>query len=445
MANSRNSLSIDTLEQVVGDHLRAWVGSCDHLCVAYSGGLDSSVLLHLAAYWRDQGLFAGLSAVHVHHGLNPAADEWVAHCVAQCQALAVSCQVERVAVDLRSSAGLEAAARGARYAAFDGVRADYLLLAHHRDDQVETLLLNLLRGAAVHGAAAMPAAQGRFLRPLLGIPRSMLVSYAQVHGLAWIEDSSNGDVRYTRNFLRHEILPRLIQRFPAATDRLATATVGFGEARDLLDDLARLDGAEARPLPVAVLRRLAPARAANVLAFHLRQQGVRLPGRRWLGEVLRQLTDAAEDRQVHAVVDGRRLYRFGDALWVVDGPQALPASLLLDLHGNGRELSIPWAEGELRAHRTSGQGIALRAVSGGALRLRVRQGGESLRLHAGGPRRAVKDLLREARVPPWWRERLPMLDCGGRILWVAGVGMDAEFAARPGEDGICLEFDAANW
>ena len=152
MANSRNSLSIDTLEQVVGDHLRAWVGSCDHLCVAYSGGLDSSVLLHLAAYWRDQGLFAGLSAVHVHHGLNPAADEWVAHCVAQCQALAVSCQVESVAVDQRSSAGLEAGARGARYAAFDGVRADYLLLAHHRDDQVETLLLNLLRGAAVHGA-----------------------------------------------------------------------------------------------------------------------------------------------------------------------------------------------------------------------------------------------------------------------------------------------------
>lgn len=425
--------------QAVGDRLRSWVGSGDRLCVAYSGGLDSTVLLHSLAALRGQGLFDGLAACHVHHGLSSSADTWALHCREVCDTLNVAYAERRISVDVAAPEGIEAAARVARYQALADVDAEWVVLAHHRDDQAETLLLNLLRGAGVHGAAAMPARHGRFLRPLLGIGRGEIEAYVAQHGLSWIEDGSNADVRYTRNFLRQQVMPRLVSRFPAASARLAASAGAFAEARELLDDLAVLDGAGQTPLPLSVLRALSVPRAANALTFHLRQHGVRIPGREWLRELLRQLLEAGVDRQVSSQVDGCVLHRYRDALWL---EQPVPAPLSRLWAG---ENDLPWADRVIRLRPVVGQGVARRLLVAGEARFGVRGGGETVRLRSGGPRRPVKDLLREAGVPPWRRQMLPVLFVGGRVAWVAGIGMDADFGAGPEEDGICLEFDAANW
>ena len=217
----------------------------ERLAVAYSGGLDSTVLLHLLAGLRGEHAYR-LSAVHVHHGLLPAAEAWVAHCERQCAALGVPLRVERVSVG-RAGRGLEAAAREARYRVFAGLDVDTLALAHQRDDQAETVLLQLMRGGGVKGLAAMPAARAlggiTLLRPLLETTRAEIEAHARTHGLSWVEDESNDDVRLRRNAIRRHLLPMLARTFPDAVQTLARAAGQFAEQAALLDDLAELDGA----------------------------------------------------------------------------------------------------------------------------------------------------------------------------------------------------------
>ncbi|MBS1190994.1 MAG: tilS [Rhodocyclaceae bacterium] len=298
MAGSKSSPSSRLLSQVRG-FLAARLGPADRVCVGLSGGRDSVVLLHLLAR-----LACGrqLSALHVHHGLSPHAGAWTAFCRELCASLDVPLQVEYVTVEADGGLGLEAAARAERYAAFSSCGADCLLLAHHQDDQAETLLFNLVRGTGVTGAAGMPAERRlgalRLLRPLLGVPRSDIVAYARESGLAWIDDESNDDTGFSRNFLRHEILPRLGERFPAASACLAGAAAHFAEADGLLAELAEADWqarAVGDELPMKSLRDLSPARLKNVLRHRLRCLGWRVPAARRLEEFVRQLLEAAPD------------------------------------------------------------------------------------------------------------------------------------------------------
>ena len=440
MASSRNRLSTDLLSRRLTESLRqAGVVPGDRLCVAYSGGLDSTVLLHCLAALRGRGLFASLAAVHVHHGLSPHADAWASHCQQICLAWNIPLAVHRVAVDRQSGEGLEAAARAARYRALEQVAADWLLLAQHQDDQAETLLFSLLRGSSVHGAAAMPVRDRRYLRPLLDLPRAALLAYAEaameIAGLRWVEDESNADPAFSRNFLRLRVMPVLTARFPAASRRFAASARSFGEARQLLDELAGLDGADQVPLPLSRLRALSPLRAANLLAAHLRGRGLRIPGRAWLLEVLRQLLEAGADRQPVAPLAGKHLGRFGDALYVFDSP---PLPTILRWNG---EQSLDWGGGRIVCVPSLGQGIARRHLLDPAARFETRRNqGERLRLHPDGPRRLLKDLLREAAIPPWERDQLPILYVGEIPVWVGGIGFNADFAASPGETGISLEF-----
>jgi len=291
----------------VADCLARHVRPEDHLCVALSGGVDSLVLLRViaSAGWRQ------LSAIHVHHGLSPNADHWAQYCEKVCASLTIPFVCAHVAVDRASHDGLEAAARRARHAAFAGVRADWILLAHHRDDQAETLLFNLLRGAGFAGAAAMQERKGRMLRPLLEVGREDILAYARAHRLDWVEDESNADTRHTRNFLRHEVFPVIHRRFPAASGNLAAAATRFAEGIVLLDALARADlgKAEDFPIPCTLLADLDEPRARNALRYLLARQGVRIPGEARLRETLRQLLGAAEDRHPETRFDGHRLYR----------------------------------------------------------------------------------------------------------------------------------------
>jgi tRNA(Ile)-lysidine synthase len=311
MASTRKSPSIDTpaaeLTTALATCLRRHVQTGQRLVVGLSGGIDSVVLLHALAVLRHDDV----TALHVHHGISPNADHWAAFCAAFALRLALPFISIKVDVERASRDGLEAAARRARHAAFAAAQADWIVLAHHRDDQAETLLFNLLRGTGIAGAAAMRKRSGKLLRPLLNVGRDEIARYAAEHRLDWIEDESNGDLRHARNFLRHRILAPMTQRFPAAPKNLAGAAARFAEAQDLLDDLARLDlGASTGfPVTVAALQALAEPRARNVLRYLLAGQAVRIPGAARLREALRQMLTAGSDRHPALQLGEHRLVR----------------------------------------------------------------------------------------------------------------------------------------
>ena len=266
--------------------------------MGFSGGLDSTVLLHATSrVVSAAGL--GLAALHVHHGLSHNADAWADACRKFCENLSIPITILRVEVPVRSGEGLEAAARRLRHKALSDQPADWVLLAHHTDDQAETVLHNLLRGTGVRGAAAMPESRGRVLRPLLGLGRGVLVEYARSHQLGWIEDESNTDLRYTRNFLRREIIPAIASRFPRVGEQLAAAAGHFSEADSLLDELAASDLGASRPefpLPLTLFRQLSDPRARNLLRAMLGWHKVQPPDERRLKEFVRQLRTAGKDR-----------------------------------------------------------------------------------------------------------------------------------------------------
>ena len=320
MAASKSSLP-SKLRAHLQKFLAARTGPADRLCVGLSGGLDSVVLLHLLA---THGLGERLTALHVHHGLSSRADAWADFCSDLCVRLGVPLDIERVVVPRGSGLGLEAAARNARYAAFARCGADCLLLAHHQGDQAETVLFNLLRGAGVAGAAGIPVErrQGevRLLRPLLAIPRPTIEGYAAEAGLAWVEDESNDDVGFSRNFLRHKVVPLLKSRFPAALDRLAAAADHFAEADRLLAELAANDWAAAAfqdTLPLPTLRQLSHPRLKNLLRHRLRQLAWSQPVASRLDEFARQLLEAGPGRRPQLrLPEGLMAVRQGRLCWL---------------------------------------------------------------------------------------------------------------------------------
>ena len=311
MASSRNSLHSDArslaVSAALADTLQRHVQPGERLLVGLSGGIDSVVLLHALVAKHTENL----SALHVHHGLSNNADHWASFCAQTAQQLGIPFSLAHVTVERGTPDGLEAAARRARHAVFAAATADWIVLAHHRDDQAETLLFNLLRGTGLAGAAAMRECNGRLLRPLLSVGRAEIESYARQHGLEWIEDESNQDTRHTRNFLRHRILAPLTQRFPAAQANLAAAASRFAEALDLLDGLARTDlGVQDEfPLAIELLQRLDEPRARNVLRYLLARHDVPIPSEARLREALRQMLTAAADRHPALVLGRRRLLR----------------------------------------------------------------------------------------------------------------------------------------
>lgn len=320
MVASRNKLLAE-LPQRVGDFLATRLAAHERLCVGLSGGCDSVVLLHVLS---RSGFAGRLAAIHVHHGLSPNADTWAAFCSAYCRDLAIPLTIQNVAVVRKNGLGIEAAARQARYAVFAEWATDTLLLAQHRGDQAETVLFNLLRGTGLVGAAGMLAERRfgplRLLRPLLDIPRAEIEAYAQANGLKWVEDESNADTVYARNFLRHETLTALSERFPASEASLAQAAANFAEAVGLLDELAELDWCavsevEAARLPA--LRKLSPARLKNLLRYRLRQLGWRVPVASRLNEFCRQLLTAAPDRHPALILpEGKMTVRGGLLNWL---------------------------------------------------------------------------------------------------------------------------------
>lgn len=386
-----------------------------------------------------------LSALHVHHGLSPAADAWQEFCARLCASRGVPLTVARVRVE-QKGLGVEAAARLARYRAFLAQPVDYVVLAHHLDDQVETVLHNLLRGAGVRGLAGMPEVRTlgpgpEILRPFIEVPRAVITQYARGRRLAWVEDESNCDEARARSFLRRQILPRIEARFPAYRQSVLRASRHLLEADALLAELAALDlGESARTgrLKVAQLAALSPPRARNLLRFWLESQGAPLPEAVRLNETLRQLSTAGRDSQVEIPYGGVVLRRYRGEVWLEPARPLPPADWSMPWHGQA-SLDLPELALCLQSTETLGRGVSRKALEQHQVVLRLRRGGERLRLDCRGPRRSLKKLLQEGRLPPWLRARLPLVYLGPHLAAVPGIGVDCAWAAAPGEPGVVFD------
>ena len=447
MASSGNSSS-SSLADGVAAALQPVVNPGSHLVVGLSGGMDSVTLLAILADLAGVFRFS-LRALHINHGISPNAPVWAQFCQDLCRGLNVRLQVERVRVDDYRSLGVEGAARRARYEVYAREDADFIVLAHHRDDQAETLLLQLLRGAGPLGMAGMPGlrplagSRARILRPLLGFARTDIEAWARDQGLEWIDDESNDDIARPRNFVRHRVLPLIEERFPAARATVARAAAHLAEAGALLGELARLDLAmlnREKNVGVAELRQLGPIRAKNALRSLLQSRTIPAPTAAQLDELYRQLVDAREDRTVLLEIQGWELRRYRGRICVERAHAPAPANFREIWKGEGR---LPLLElgGVLKFKPEEGRGLSVAQLRSAEVTIRLRAGGERLQPDARRPRRTLKKLLQERGIPPWQRARRPVIYCGEHLICVPGIGEDCAWQARSGEPGLIVTWE----
>ena len=485
MANSRKSRP-NSLARTVENVLREQVLPGNHLVAALSGGVDSVVLLNLLVPLSVQIPFS-LSAIHVNHGISANAAEWSRFCHDLCASIAIPLKTVQLEIRKESGISLEAAAREGRYREFRALEADYVVLAQHLDDQAETLLLQLLRGAGLKGLGAMPAVRNiasgiedempgdgpKLLRPMLHISRREIEDYTQRHALQWITDESNVDVSFDRNFLRHQILPLLETRFPSYRSTLSRASRHMADASILLDELAEADGAGCAAsgrLHVNELRNLSVPRARNLLRYTLAQRGAILPSTVKLNEMLRQVLSLRPDAKMHVVFGNAEIRCFRGEIYVSKAKAAdkayvkkiekiekigkagaektdanqisVPAGVDRWRQWRGeKELAIDELGGIVRFMRCESTGVNLQKLVESPVTIRFRQGGERLRPDCNRPRRSLKNLLREATLPPWERERLPLIFSGERLACVPGIGVECDFQAVPGEQGLVVSWE----
>lgn len=413
----------------------AWASaSC---CVALSGGVDSAVLLHALQSLAAGGRGAALRAVHVDHGLQPQSPAWAAHCRAFCARLAVPFELLHATLPAAAGASVEALAREARYAALAAnLRpGEWLLTAHHRDDQLETVLIQLLRGAGVAGLAAMAPvssfAQGRIARPLLDCPRAQLLAWARSRSLQWIDDSSNDDTALGRNYLRHRVLPLLRERWPGAAVAVARSARHAGEAQSLLERLARRDAervADGSALSAQQLRRLDPERRRNLLRHWIARQGAVVPDTRRLQEIAGPMLEARHDANPEVRWGDVVVRREQGRLRIGPGLAAgavRPASLLWNpRRRRNLDLGAEWGRLEIVPDPN------------GALDLAKLPARLSIAWRRGNQSAALKRVLQELHVPASEREVVPLIHDAsggdGRLLAVADLWLHPALRARAG-------------
>jgi tRNA(Ile)-lysidine synthase len=431
------------------NRLSAWLADLPEAtayCVAYSGGVDSHVLLHLLASYRET-LPAPLSAVHVDHQIQSQSGDWAVHCQAVCEELQIPFETLHVDGRARPGESPEAAARTARYHALADWLAPgaVLITAQHQDDQAETLLLQLFRGAGPRGLSAMPnvteLGQGLLLRPLLDYPQADILDYAREHELRWVEDPTNTDIRYDRNLLRQHLLPQLREHWPGLTHVLARAAGLQADQVELATALADLDLAACSSigqpdrLRIPVLLTLSSARQRNLLRHWIELNGFKLPSLEVLKRVESEVLSAREDATPLVHWAGVELRRYRQALY-----------LMAPLEQQDPAERLPWdgiqpltlAGGTLTTEPTMGSG--LRIEPNANLEVGFRQGGETLQPAGRAGHHALKKLFQECSIPDWERSRVPLIYQHGELVAVAGLCVCEGFTATHNEQGYQLRW-----
>lgn len=412
------------------------------LCVALSGGADSMVLLHATHDLARREPRLALRAVHVDHGLQPGSGGWAAHCAAACAALRVPFSIIRLQLGIERGASVEAAARAARYAALAEAlqEGEWLLTAQHADDQLETVLLQLFRGAGLSGLAAMPAAaplgRGVHLRPLLGIDRRQLLSYAKARGVTWVEDPMNVELRYDRAYLRHAVLPVLHDRWPALQRTVGRGARHLATAQRLLEGLAAADGGPlvdaAGRIEVAGLRALPRDRQANLLRWWIRECGLGCPATARLDTALDSLLCARPDAEPVVRWAAGELRRYRGRVYAMRPLAEPPTGVTRVDPGASPPLALEPGPGLGRFSLVPGRAGGLPASAAAGMVVRFRAGGETLRPQAARPRKTLRQLFQEAGIVPWMRPRLPLVFMGPRLAAVGDLWLDCELSVPAG-------------
>ena len=433
--------------------------------VAYSGGLDSSALLHLMHRFAAQHAI-DLFAFHIHHGLSAQADHWLDHCAAECAKLKITFAAVRVQLIDVQNTGVEAAARTVRYAALGALcrqhQVPLLLTAHHQDDQAETVLLQLLRGSGVAGLSGMDSANHApdllgdahtmMARPLLGFSRGQLADHVAAATIDYVDDASNSDTRYARNALRHQVMPALAEFFPAFQARVARSAMHAQAAQRLLVELAALDlaqCAEGDALMISQVRLLSTDRIDNLLRYWFGTRNLRMPSTAWLAEMREQLFTAKADAQLCVTHADCHIRRHRDRVFITPRREQIDPDdkprIAFAWHG---EASLQFAQfGGTLSFEPGEVGVSAKWLGEQALVIGLRSGGERLKPAANRPTRALKYHYQAADLPAWERERLPVVASTTvkHLLYAAGIGMDCRYLSAEDEPKIALrwQFDAA--
>ena len=414
--------------------------------VAYSGGCDSHALLHSLVALRAE-LSAEIKAIHINHGLSPLANEWEQHCRTICENLDVAYTAIKVDASSKNKSP-EEAARHARYAEWKKLlkKDEVIVLAHHQDDQAETVLLQLLRGSGVKGLAAMPAqqrfSQGLLARPMLGFLREEIVAYAAEQKLNWIDDPSNFDTDFDRNFLRHDIVPLLETRWPALKKTLSRTAAHTAEADQLLSGLAAQDWLTIKndqQIQISLLTTLDEKRQRNVLRYWLATVcQVSLPDTVHLQRILDEVLTAADDATPEVIWRGGEVRRYQGMLYAQEKHIEQDNSKVL----SWTELEKPMELGAgllLSAKAASGEGLSQAKLKHVDVTVRFRQGGESCRPTGRGNTQQLKKLFQEWQVPPWKRASIPLIYVNGELAAVVGYCHSEAYAAA--DDELSWIFD----
>jgi tRNA(Ile)-lysidine synthase len=400
-----------------------------HYLLALSGGLDSSVLVNLLSRFTTNEN-ATLRVIHIHHGLSPNADAWENFCRELCRHYSIPFACEKITLNFQAKRGLEAEARTKRYQVFlkHLLENEILLTAHTQSDQAETLLLQLLRGAGSKGLSAMPAKKAfgahEHIRPLLNFSREDLEAYAKMHQLSWIEDESNQDVRFDRNFLRHSIIPSLRNRWPAVSAHLANAARHFSESAELFENLADIDLSSALTdcvfqIKIEPLLKLSLLRQKNALRRFFQLNNALMPDRKRLSQIIETIFFSGKDKNPCIRWDNIELHRFQGRLYLISrlAPFDVQGILSWDFLS---PLSLPGGFGMLIAEKKEGLGIRA-DLDAQKISVRFRQGGEVIKWH--GQTQALKTLFHAWKIPPWERDRIPFIFYGEELISVVGYAV----------------------
>ena len=459
-----NSVATKKIHAVVSDCLQSRLelnsekhASRNKLVLGYSGGLDSRVLLQVLHELNNlYSMEYDLIAIHVNHGLQKDAKDWQQHCQQTAENLGIGFFYETVKIDTDTSDSIEELARNARYEVFARYldKGDVLCLAHHQEDQAETFMLRLLRGSGSLGLSSMQVSSLRdkniVLRPMLNLSKKLLTTYAHEHNLQWVEDPSNLDLDYDRNYLRHKIMPLLEQRWESVSQRFSRSAELNAEASKLLDVLADQDMAlvcktiddapltKNQKLEITGLKNLENDRRLNVIRYWLRSLDLSLPSRVKLRQINRDILEAADDGEPCVSWAGAEIRRFRNYLYAME-PLPVVGGIQVSNWNLQKAFKLAEGLGELSSTLVSNAGLR-KEEPGEQVSVRYRQGGERCKPVGRSGSQTLKKLFQEYDIPPWERHLIPLIYYNDQLAAVPGKWVCEGFDAQSGQNGYLLSW-----
>jgi len=419
-------------------------GEQSELLLGLSGGLDSSVLLFLLEKMQFKFKF-NLKAIHVHHGLNSSADDWLKFCKKKCEALGVNLLSEKIKINSDSALGLEGEARKLRYKAIVKRQKGIVVLGHHQNDQAETLLLQLLRGAGLKGLSSMSEfdLKRNFWRPMLNIKRHSLEVYAKEHGIEYIEDESNQDEQFDRNFIRQKVLPLIQSRYPASIETISRSASNIAEGYNLnnliaIDDSKNHMSVDGTYLSIDGLKKLPKLRVINLIRWWLSLSNLLMPSKKNIDELYRQLMYIKKDSALNLKISKDKSVRAHHEKLFIVNSEIKPSMYNLKWSGED-ELHLP-NNTKLQFVRKNNGGLSLSKLGVKSLKIKSRAGGEKLKPFKDQPSRSLKYLFQNADIPLWERDQIPLIFAKKQLVAIPNLGIHHEYQSSEGEIGYQI-----NW